>query len=201
MSKDNFDLSQIKNRLDSYDTLEEKYGSLFADVDDYDRDQIQSTYAGMTNAEHLSIYEVNTHLASPTPPEITSEVCPSIAAGVSIVEHALRMMGHYDIHPMSFFTYLVLGLMIFLKNAKVQINRMFALVALCFSLWSFGEMFVHNPQIPKATVAFINNIGAIGWICFPSFSMWCFLLFTRIYRWLKNKLLLSRWPTSWAISN
>ncbi|MEJ2038537.1 MAG: response regulator [Desulfosarcinaceae bacterium] len=89
----------------------------------------------------------------------------------------------------SSFVYLVFGLMVLFKNPKAALNRMFALLVTCFAFWSFGDSFIHNPLIPEATVVAIGKLTAFGWICFPSFSMWFFLIFSHRRHLLREKSL------------
>jgi PAS domain S-box-containing protein len=61
---------------------------------------------------------------------------------------------------------------------------------LCYALWNFGDIVVHNPDraITKETVEILQNIASVGWISFAS-AILCFsLVFSK-----KEKLIQKKW--------
>jgi len=55
-----------------------------------------------------------------------------------------------------------------------------------FALWSFGQLFIHNPASSRELMHSWQNISSLGWTSLSSFALWFFLIFTQ-----KNKIL--RW--------
>ena len=75
------------------------------------------------------------------------------------------------------------------KDPKTLLNRVCAGLLACFSLWSFGAIFVFNPNILKDTAILFGNVGSIGWINFASFGLWFSLIFTEKKKILKTKII------------
>ncbi|MFZ2192686.1 MAG: histidine kinase N-terminal 7TM domain-containing protein [Candidatus Moraniibacteriota bacterium] len=89
-------------------------------------------------------------------------------------------MVHYIlqiVHFISFVVYLSFFFYVILKDRTSWLNRIFSLILLCFSLWSFSYIFIHDINSTKNVVALFINIKSIGWICIPLL----FLIFTIIY--------------------
>jgi PAS domain S-box-containing protein len=61
---------------------------------------------------------------------------------------------------------------------------------LCFSIWNFGDIFVHNPDSPITirTVEIMLNVSSIGWISFSSILLCFALIFSK-----REKLLKKTW--------
>ena len=63
--------------------------------------------------------------------------------------------------------------MVIYRNPRATSNRLFALLMLAMSIWSFGKIFIHNPYCTLAAADFYDNISAIGWISFPAiYYLW-----------------------------
>ena len=100
----------LVQRLDRVGTVEERYGSLFADVDDYAAnagrsclDAVRTTGKGTG----LCIYELNTHLtAKETPAAVASEICTSVGAGIAVLDQAMSCMSRMGTDPIAYFSYL-----------------------------------------------------------------------------------------------
>ena len=80
-----------------------------------------------------------------------------------------------------------LAVYIFIKSPKALGNRILVGVILCFALWSFASIFVHNPYTTQSTARLFDNISSFGWISFSSFFLWFILAFTGRKEVLKNK--------------
>ena len=91
------------------------------------------------------------------------------------------------LHFFSCLVYLYLAIYIVIKNPRALLNRSCSVFTLCFAIWSFTMIFVHNPDIPKDTVILSRNIGCFGWVSFSSFCLWFILIFTEKKRILKRK--------------
>ncbi len=103
----------LLHELDVYETYEARYGALFADVDAYPKWGGKRTQDGLAkNAKgtRLAAYELNTHITGgKAPANIASEMCPSLAAGVAVLDHAMSLMAHLQVNPINYFTLLQRG--------------------------------------------------------------------------------------------
>ncbi len=91
-----------------------------------------------------------------------------------------------------FFVFLVYScLLVFLlwKDSKSWLNRVCAAFLACFSVWSFGAIFIYDPHAIKDTVILFGNVTALGWISFASFFLWFSLIFTEKKKILKAKMI------------
>ena len=80
-----------------------------------------------------------------------------------------------------------LGFFALIKDPRSSTSRAFAALSFCFGVWSFGDIFVHNPDLPVRVVKSVGNITAIAWCGFGSLYL-CFAVFlTRNERLLRSK--------------
>jgi len=93
------------------------------------------------------------------------------------------------LHFFAFLAYLYLAIFILIKDPKSALNRVFAVPPACFAVWSFGLIFIYNPNIPKDTAILFGNITSIGWTNFPIFFLWFALIFTEKKKILKTKII------------
>ncbi|MDD5236385.1 MAG: ATP-binding protein [Candidatus Omnitrophica bacterium] len=92
------------------------------------------------------------------------------------------------VHFLSFLCYLFMIAFVLYKNPKALLNRICALLLLCFVIWSFGIIFLSNGALPKNTVRFIIYATSIGWFSFAGFALLFILGFTKKEKLLKSKL-------------
>ncbi len=91
-------------------------------------------------------------------------------------------------HFLAFLLYCALIVLILWKDSKSLLNRVCAAFLACFALWSYGFIFLHNPDTLEETAILFNNLASIGWISFASLFLWFILIFTEKRRILKNKI-------------
>jgi hypothetical protein len=100
----------LLHRLDKYDTLEDKYSTLFADIEGYGVRAGKSVLKEMKkNGKNtpFAIYELNTHLTGgEAPPFVASEICSSLAAGVAVLDMSMVLMRDMKADPITYFTLL-----------------------------------------------------------------------------------------------
>jgi hypothetical protein len=98
------------HRLDHFDTEEEKYSTLFADVEGYGSragDAILKELKKSKKNTRFAIYELNTHLTGgEAPPSVASEICPSLAAGIAVLDMSMTLMREMKADPITYFTLL-----------------------------------------------------------------------------------------------
>jgi|GEM_PF-4455596 len=92
------------------------------------------------------------------------------------------------LHFFAFLVYFYLLVFVLWKDPKSLLNRVFAVLLACFTLWNFGYIFVHNLNVSKDSAMLFVNIGSIGWGSFASFTLWFALIFTEKKKILKSKL-------------
>jgi PAS domain S-box-containing protein len=73
--------------------------------------------------------------------------------------------------------YCFLAAFVFVRNPRSLLNRVCAMILLCFCVWSFGLTFVENPWVSKQTATLFQDIGSIGWLLFSAFFLWFVALF------------------------
>jgi PAS domain S-box-containing protein len=81
------------------------------------------------------------------------------------------------IHYLCFIFYAVAAAFIVYKDKKSPVNIFCAIFISCFAIWSFGMIFIHNPNTSKEMVDFWYSINSLGWVSFSYF----FLLFSQAY--------------------
>ncbi|MDD5067541.1 MAG: PAS domain S-box protein, partial [bacterium] len=79
------------------------------------------------------------------------------------------------------------------RNRRSPLNITFTLLMICFLIWNFSDVFVHNPSISTTRdhALLLLDISSIGWISFASVLLCFALAFSRKQRVFKNKFILS----------
>jgi diguanylate cyclase (GGDEF)-like protein/PAS domain S-box-containing protein len=93
------------------------------------------------------------------------------------------------LHFFVFLLYCSLIIFILWKDAKSLLNRVCAAFVACLALWSFGYIFLYNPDISKDTAILADNIASVGWIGFASLFLWFALIFTEKKKILKTRII------------
>ncbi|MFA7628778.1 MAG: PAS domain S-box protein, partial [Candidatus Dojkabacteria bacterium] len=93
------------------------------------------------------------------------------------------------LHFFAFLVYSSLVVFLLWKDAKSLLNRACAAFLACFALWSFGYIFLYNPDISKDTAILSDNIASIGWIGFAGIFLWFALIFTEKKKILRTKVI------------
>lgn len=57
-----------------------------------------------------------------------------------------------------------------------------------FALWSFGKIYLHNPDTPENLAILFDKIDAIAWCSYPAISLWFSLLLANKTKLTQNKL-------------
>ena len=91
------------------------------------------------------------------------------------------------LHFFAFIIFLWLIIFILSKNPKAKINRVGALLLLCFAIWNFSYIFMHSVSSKNNAMIWMN-ISSLGWISFASFYLWFILIFTGKEKILKNRI-------------
>jgi PAS domain S-box-containing protein len=92
------------------------------------------------------------------------------------------------LHFFNTIVYLYLAAYIFIKNPKALVNRLCVPILLCFGIWSFSLIFIHNSHSSKNIARLFINISSLGWGSFSSFFLLFILVFTG-----KRKILKKKW--------
>jgi len=93
------------------------------------------------------------------------------------------------LHLFDFLLYCSLIIFILWKDSKALLNRVCAAFLSCLALWSFGYIFLYNPDISKDTAILSDNIASVGWIGFASLFLWFALIFTEKKKILKTRII------------
>jgi PAS domain S-box-containing protein len=93
------------------------------------------------------------------------------------------------LHFFNTIVYLYLAVYIFIKNPKALVNRLCVPILLCFGIWSFSVIFIHNSHSSKNIARLFLNISSLGWVGFSSFFLLFILVFTGKRKVLKKKWL------------
>jgi len=97
------------------------------------------------------------------------------------------MVGIYPvIHYTCFLVYSMLAAYTLYRNPNAALNRVCSMLIMCFAVWSFGMIFVHNPASTKETARFFDNICSIGSDSFGSLILWFSLILTKNRRAFKH---------------
>jgi len=93
------------------------------------------------------------------------------------------------LHFFSFIASASLAVFIFYRDTRSLLNRMSALLMICYSLWNFGDIIVHNPDrsINTDLVMMMQNIASFGWISFASVFLSFALAFTKNQNIVRKK--------------
>ena len=73
--------------------------------------------------------------------------------------------------------YLALAIHVLAINTRSALKRLIASIVICFSIWSFQDVFRFSPQMSKEMVRTFVNLGAFGWCSFASVGLWFALVF------------------------
>jgi len=93
------------------------------------------------------------------------------------------------LHFFAFLVYCSLIIFILWKDHKFSLNRACAAFLACLAFWSFGYIFLYNPDISKDTAILFDNIASIGWVGYASLFLWFTLIFTEKKKILKSKII------------
>ncbi len=92
------------------------------------------------------------------------------------------------LHFFNSIVYVYLAVYIFIKNPKALLNRLCVAILLCFVVWSFPMVFIHNPYVSKNTARIAIDITSLGWCGFSSFFLWFMLVYSG-----RKKILGKKW--------
>jgi PAS domain S-box-containing protein len=93
------------------------------------------------------------------------------------------------LHFFCFSAGVLLAIYIFHRDTRSSLNRTLSVLLLCYALWNFGDIIVHNPDrtITKGTVEIMQFIASFGWVGL-SMAILCFALaFSKRIKLLKKK--------------
>ena len=97
----------LVHKLDAANTDEEAYGTLFAAVDQYQQAGGASTMKDLAGERRLAAYELNTHITGGSvSAERVSDITPSAAAGLAVLDQAMTLMAEMGVNPINYFTLL-----------------------------------------------------------------------------------------------
>ncbi len=91
------------------------------------------------------------------------------------------------VHTLTFLIYVYLGIYVLVKDPKSPLNRLAFFFSSCFAIWTFGLIFIHNPDTPESILGIAETIVPFGWIGFCSFIFWFFLIFTERTKITRSK--------------
>ena len=92
------------------------------------------------------------------------------------------------VHFFCFVTYLYMLVYILIRDPKSLLNRVCAALFLCFGIWSFSFVFIHNRYVSLQTAKMFIKISSIGGIPFVSFFLWFLLAFIGKRNLLQSKI-------------
>ncbi|MFH1121196.1 MAG: PAS domain S-box protein [Bacteroidota bacterium] len=97
------------------------------------------------------------------------------------------------LHFFSFIASASLAVFIFYRDTRSLLNRMSAILMICYSLWNFGDIIVHNPDrsITVEQVVIMQNIASFGWISFASAFLCFALTYSKNHNLVRNKWFIS----------
>ncbi|MFC1669608.1 EAL domain-containing protein, partial [Spirochaetota bacterium] len=93
------------------------------------------------------------------------------------------------VHSVCLIIYIYLAIYILIKNVNSLLNRFSFFMFLCFSLWSFSMIFMHNHHVGNDSIGFFHNFGSIGLISFPVFFLGIVIILTGKTKFIYNKIL------------
>lgn len=93
------------------------------------------------------------------------------------------------LHFFNTIVYLYLAVYILIKNPKASVNRLCVAFLLCFGLWSFVMIFIHNPDTSEEVARLMADISSFGWAGFSGFFLLFIIAFTGKQDVLKKKWL------------
>ena len=83
------------------------------------------------------------------------------------------------IHLLCAQIYVILAIVVLLRDRKSLINQLCSLIFICFFIWSFSWTFIQNLQVSKETAVLFENIGSFGWLLFSPFFVWFSVLYAK----------------------
>ena len=92
------------------------------------------------------------------------------------------------VHFLTCLCYIGMIIFVLCKNPKALLNRILAVLLLCFVIWSFGAIFYSDPRFSKEIVRLAIYINSIGWLSFASLAFWFMLIFAKKEKILKSKI-------------
>jgi len=95
------------------------------------------------------------------------------------------------IHFSVFLLYLHMAALALRRNPGANLNRVAAGFLTCFAIWSFGNVFFHNPAVPRETVRFFVNFNSIGWSSLGSVFLIFVLIFSEVNLRIPKKLVIA----------
>jgi len=95
-------------------------------------------------------------------------------------------------HFFCIIVYIYLAVLILYRDPKILLNRASSALMICFAIWNFGDIFIHNPNsmLPKETILLWQNISSFGWIAFVSAIFYFSIAFSKRERLLKKNWVL-----------
>ncbi len=97
-------------------------------------------------------------------------------------------MGFWSIlHLLSFACYICLITFILIKNPNDLRRRLCVAFISCFALWSYAEIFFHNPYSSRATAELANYFASVGWLAFGGIFLWLSLLLAEKRQLIQKK--------------
>jgi PAS domain S-box-containing protein len=92
------------------------------------------------------------------------------------------------VHLCAFIIYTGIIVIILSQGSRHILNRVSAVLFIFFAGWSFGQIFIVNPQTPQNLAFLFNKINAISWCAFPAFALWFTLIVVKKQRILASKI-------------
>ena len=93
------------------------------------------------------------------------------------------------LHFFCIVVYVYLAVLILNRDSKTLLNRSSFAIMICFALWNFGDVFIHNPDssLSEGTLIILQNISSLGWASFAT-ALLCFsLAFSKRGKMLEKK--------------
>lgn len=97
------------------------------------------------------------------------------------------------LHFLSLIVYICMASFALYKVPKLILNKTFAVLMVCFAMWNFSDVFLHNHylSISKDTAVFFQNISSFGWVGFSSAILSFSLAFSKKDNILKSKFFIA----------
>jgi hypothetical protein len=80
------------------------------------------------------------------------------------------------LHCTAFIIEIMLIVAILYLNRKNSVNRVAAILILCYAIWSLGKLFLENPGTPQEVAEWVYRLYPIGWCSFASLTLYFTLL-------------------------
>lgn len=100
----------LVHELNQATSPNEKFQTFFADVESYAQGPGSTIFNALEASAPdtgLAVYELNTHpTGGAASPETVSEIAPSTAAGIAVLDQALSLMSRFEATPVNYFTLL-----------------------------------------------------------------------------------------------